>query len=87
MLHDVAEQHDVERLVKAADNSLNSQETFVEGWQVHFWQLIGVSILHAHALSPNPTIKMLIYVKRTWFDMALSKPWRWGVGMAYLTHS
>ena len=36
MSHDVAESRDVERLEQATDNLSNSQETFVEGWQVCF---------------------------------------------------
>ena len=40
------------------DKSSNSQETLVEGQQVHLWQLVGVFILHMHVLSSNPTIEM-----------------------------
>ena len=29
-----------------SDNSSNGQETFIEGWQVHFRWLVGVSTLH-----------------------------------------
>ena len=43
-----------------SDNSSNSQETFVEGWQVCFCWLVGLSTLHASARSPNLTIKTLI---------------------------
>ena len=43
-----------------SDNSSNTQETFVEGWRVHFSWLIGVSTLHGCAWSPNLTIKTLI---------------------------
>ena len=34
-----------------SDNSSNSQETVVEGWQVHFLWLIGVSTLNTCARS------------------------------------
>ena len=36
---------------------------------IHFYQLMGVSILHTLALSPNPIIKMLILTNTC--DMAL----------------
>ena len=36
MSHDVAAHYHVERLEQATDNSSNNQESFVEGWQVHF---------------------------------------------------
>ena len=36
MSHDVAEWRGIERFEQATDNSSNSQETFVEGWQVRF---------------------------------------------------
>ena len=46
MLHSVAEPCaewcDIERLEQTTDNSSNSLETFVEGLQVRFLQLIGV---------------------------------------------
>ena len=35
------------------DDSSSSQETFVEGRWVCFWQLTGVSTLHVHARSPK----------------------------------
>ena len=35
------------------DDSSNSQETFVEGWQVHFGWLRGISTLHTRARSPK----------------------------------
>ena len=40
-----------------SNNMSNSQETFIEGWQICF---IGVSTLHTSARSPNLTIKTLI---------------------------
>ena len=47
MLHNVAEPcaewYNVERLEQTTDNSSNSLETFVEGLQVRFSQLTGVS--------------------------------------------
>ena len=46
--------------VLLSDNSSNSQETFVEGRRVRFWQLIGISTLYVRARSHNLTIKMLI---------------------------
>ena len=36
MSHDVDEWRDVGRLEQPTDNLSNSQETSVEGWQVHF---------------------------------------------------
>ena len=43
-----------------SDNSSNGQETFIEGWQVRFRWLVGVSTLHAHAQTPNLIVKTLI---------------------------
>ena len=47
MLHNVVEPYaewcDIERLEQTTDNSSNSLEIFVEGLQVHFSELIGVS--------------------------------------------
>ena len=36
MSYNIAEWRDVESLEQATDNLSNSQETFVEGWQVRF---------------------------------------------------
>ena len=49
MLHNVYERCDIERLEQATDNLSNSLETFVEGWQVCFQQLIGVP-RHIHSV-------------------------------------
>ena len=51
--HYVAEQCDVERLELATDNSLSSQETFVEGRWVCFWRLVEIFILHACTVSKS----------------------------------
>ena len=43
-----------------SDNSSNSQETFVEGRQVHSRMACRVSTLHTCARSPNLTMKTLM---------------------------
>lgn len=43
-----------------SDNLSKNQGPCIDGWWVCFWHLIGISILHVHAWSPNATIKMLM---------------------------
>ena len=80
----VAEQCDVERLKQATDNS-NIQ---VLKGSKFVWHLLGVlrGIHSAHSRTVSKSASMIemliLYVKRTWFDVAVSKPQRWGVDMA-----